>query len=66
MLPKGQQQGHFMPCKVNCQRRSNAAVRFQFDTMPRPCYYSAIMNTVDSFELTYSYLGGGYAPTPAG
>ncbi|GEM_PF-2422498 len=54
-----------MPCGGKCQRPAAQVARFQFDTTPRPCYYCAAMNTVDTFELTYSYLGGGYAPTPA-
>jgi hypothetical protein len=36
-----------------------------FDTPTAQCYYSAIMNAVDTFAHTYSYLGGGYAPIPA-
>jgi hypothetical protein len=37
----------------------------RFDSAPCPCYYPGTMNTPDAFGLTYSYLGGGYAPTPA-
>lgn len=41
----------------------NTYAPYWFDTPTAQCYYSATMNTGHLF--TYSYLGGGYAPSPA-
>jgi hypothetical protein len=54
-----------MPCEGNCQRLGAARRLFRFDTPPCPCYYCTAMKILDAFGLTYSYLGGGYAPTQA-